>query len=879
MAAVDPMSWSVHEVSNFMRLKLGNDRLAQQFLDLDVDGLALLTLVDSRFLRDECGILSLAVRARIVHAIAGLRKASASYANDQSDFHPAPAITPNPAITIAPAVTTTPARTTTPAITLRPHPSVTETQEAHARRGETLIEDKSGKKRRKLELFAPPTLPASNKTDVNAGFLPDKAISLDDVFYGTTEFGKPVGNLDPPEISPINDLRVSEYRSLAPYKEKMFTFVGLPSATPGQRQFAYSQLRHLMLSPAQSELKRGDGDYLALFPYRRSSLREGLHPSASVFSVSANSSERPTREKALLLDHPEEYQKQYEMDPQAANSSEYDHLLAKWNPQEDQAEDKALPLFGESDTEDGYSSSLEAEIEAERQELEHASKASLFKEEAELVISSAIEDAIHKWNGHKRPKLEDKRAFTVWRQGMKSSSLRQTLVKAARQMRSHLQKRLSKLKEELASHEWTNEKQLRRQCSMLDPTVEDIQHEAWKLEVWRRTEAPYHAPRNQKAAPSHNHSHHDSIHEDNSVVGAARDLNVDALPLMEDFVVEDDEQNLEQDLRQREASDSPASSSHSPPIPFVQREGTFDAYFSPSEPSYAPLSPDDESDAPMDISSPLDATPGYQSLLPNGSEDPNHGDIKNEANGLDESERHSINPGSLDTPRGPEMPSVRLTHGRGRSASSESSLGLPSPSIFRSQTSVKKSAAGEQDASSTRKRQNSVIELSSDHDQPATPTKKVVKRPRKSKKPVFTATPWLDSVDDIRAYAWADLEGDNADCKRLINKLILEKMDHITKIGLQDHIVKVNRTMSCDRIKQAMDYLTDTINPPLGEDDTAAKISMCAARLYAVWRTSDHCYYDNAAEVAEAMKLDSPDSHITHFVSYLGQVLPRLIIA
>lgn len=190
MQEADPFKWSSTETVEYLRQNQF-DKLAQQWSTNDLDGHMLLQFVDLSLLKDEFGIAGIKERMIIMKMITALRKSSMAYANGLLPSLPLP--TPHPS---------NPQTPTEPIV------------EARIRKGEDLVEDLGGRKRRRLNLdttlddaqpgatestiTTPPSItkPALTSTIKSAtshpGFLRDKKLLVDKIFYGNTAYGSEV---------------------------------------------------------------------------------------------------------------------------------------------------------------------------------------------------------------------------------------------------------------------------------------------------------------------------------------------------------------------------------------------------------------------------------------------------------------------------------------------------------------------------------------------------------------------------------------------------------------------------------------------------------------------------------------------------------------
>ncbi|WYZ40384.1 hypothetical protein EsH8_IV_000725 [Colletotrichum jinshuiense] len=157
---------------------------------------------------------------------------------------------------------------------------------------------------------------------------------------------------------------------------------------------------------------------------------------------------------------------------------------------EPEEEDKVLPLFGESDVEDGYDTETREAIEDEEEELQREMDLKshhLTQEDVDRVLQEEIQKMEESWDERKLPKKQRK-ANELWNKARRHGLVRQ-IANATSRLEA-LNNRIDKLRREIQRDEWPTEDQLRRQARCLDSSVEDRKAERWLLDVLRGTEPP-----------------------------------------------------------------------------------------------------------------------------------------------------------------------------------------------------------------------------------------------------------------------------------------------------------------------------------------------------------------------------------------------------
>lgn len=173
-------------------------------------------------------------------------------------------------------------------------------------------------------------------------------------------------------------------------------------------------------------------------------------------------------------------------DSDFADNHDWDYLLDKYH---EGGQD--LPCYGESGSENNFSDACLDEMDEETQQTRPASQLS------EQQILAAIDEFVGsleiKWKEEKLLIRENK-AWSIWRKGYRDRS---AVIQGARLRLHHLERRLDKLKRDIAGVEWSSHKQLQRQCAVLDVTVFERLDELWKIQLWRSAKPP---PRPTKIA-------------------------------------------------------------------------------------------------------------------------------------------------------------------------------------------------------------------------------------------------------------------------------------------------------------------------------------------------------------------------------------------
>ena len=482
----DPWNWSVQDVQAFFRdeaadytsdMPHGRLPLLEPFLktlnDNDVNGAILLTTIDSGALRDDCGVVSLGVRGSIIHCIVKLRRQSTRYNSQHEPLrlqtplslsaHAPPAIQPEEVVVVS-----------------------TENIGEHVRSGEVQVQDSQGRKRRKLDISklqaqqdVEQTLGAASALSTNQGYLGDSACPIDELFYGETEFGHEIGELH--STGSVLIVHDNEYDD-SKEPSFQFTYQGKPI---GETHYVYSQMRYLFNKSKSDSLdlenlqRQGRGA-CGILPYRAN--LQGKARSATVFQFRGDQAERiAVRENVAYLDGPPP------TESSAKSAGEWDFLI----PKHRRDEDEVLPLYGESETGDVETLGQTADDEEEDQASEEAESGNLTSERAVEIIDDSIRSTTLQWHD-RLPKLELKKAWTIWKKMKRSRTIRDLLIESAQAKIEHFSARLRSMKDEMLMNEWANGQALVKRCEALAPTVEDREEQRWMISVWKTRHEPAH---------------------------------------------------------------------------------------------------------------------------------------------------------------------------------------------------------------------------------------------------------------------------------------------------------------------------------------------------------------------------------------------------
>jgi SNF2 family DNA or RNA helicase len=545
----DPWTWTIADAIAFFtdrhaRVALAGlpgvnlpppDYLTANFVHEEVTGMVLLSSVDDDFLRRRCKIAKLGPRAAVLHCIRKLRVISPGYKSEQeTTIWPTPAqqcdamqlddealerlvvklLVPGGrliqllASQLAPALVQ-PASEPMQVDEVQPAAAnasapVTSDQ---TRPNESLVETKNGKKQRRLDLSAPTK--QVEAASISQAFSPDdlelslpgRRLPVDNIFFGDTKMGK---ECEPVKID--HPLYVHEGSNDKEFDEKNFQYINL-NLHLGVAGYVGARLQRSLYLQDETEILREKRHAVAKYPYGLGLQAEGTNEaiqygrrgrisfegtrSAMVVQCRATIDEDledpciATREnETILANGAEEF-----VVNQADLSAEHEFLLLKYkqDPKDLMSEDDAS-TEEDSNIRDEDTSNDSGDDQAEEDDGDEAVAEAQVKD----IIDQVLDGFVTKWKEIKLPKLEAKKAWKVWKQTKHSRAIRDQLVQGARTNIAYLQSRLLKARNEVETTSWEDRAGVERSCKNLEVTVEDIEEERWKIEVWGRRQEPDH---------------------------------------------------------------------------------------------------------------------------------------------------------------------------------------------------------------------------------------------------------------------------------------------------------------------------------------------------------------------------------------------------
>jgi SNF2 family DNA or RNA helicase len=520
-------------------------QITANFVAEQVDGATLLSYVDDNFLRESCRITTLGQRAAVYHCINKLRAISPGYkaasgptiwpaikqpsepveVNEElleklaakllvpggrlvqllAGSHAAPVTAVNQLLQTA----------SEPMQLDKIQPSIPNTLISdEARPYEVLVKGKDGKKRRRLDLAAinkeGVSISQAFSPDDNKLSLPARRFPIDNVFFGDTAFGKERG---PMKVD--HPLYVHEGSNDEEFDERNFQYINIDLHL-GVSAYVGARLQRSMLTHDEVVLSRPEGYAVAKFFYptglqaertkevaqygrhgritfggTRSALlvqrRAAIDQSVAVDDDDFEDPWMATRENEAILSSGVET---HGVD-QADLSGEHEHLLLKYKYNEDDLMPESDP---ESDplTEDGLERHDDMSTEFDDDQAKEDDDDEVAKTDVKEIIDRVLDEYIAKWREVQLPKLEARKAWTVWKQTRRSQTVREQLVLGARTEIERLQSRLRTARGEIELSSWEEKASVKRSCKNLEATVEDIERQQWNIDVWLRRREPDH---------------------------------------------------------------------------------------------------------------------------------------------------------------------------------------------------------------------------------------------------------------------------------------------------------------------------------------------------------------------------------------------------
>lgn len=534
------------------------EQLSSNFVNEGVTGAVLLLSVDDFFLRSHCSILTLAPRAAVMHCINKLRAVSLRYKSRNDPIVWAAPSQQSEQIVVSeesleklvdkPLVPEGRldqplAHRSAPTFEVSHDQAISEPMQLdemqptaagtsipvsteRAQSNVVAVKAQQGKKPRRLDPSAISQAASQSTSRVSQvfghedieRFLPRQKLPIDEIFFGRTTLGQECGTV---EID--HPLYVHEGSNIKEFDDKTFQYVNR-DLQPGIAAYISSKVRRSLLDRETSTVMRHERHAVATYPYgaglqaertkhptqygRRGRILFGGSRSAFMVrrrtAIDSDDIEHTgdpyitTRENEFILESGAD-EKGY---GQVELSSEHEDLLSRWKEDENDLMSETNPTTEEEEDSDGRDDDTNAGLSDDDQAEEVDEDEFVSASEVNEIINKCIDECIARWNENTLPKLETAKAWTVWKQTKRSKMIRDALVQGANTRIGQLQSRLVKARRDMESNPWEEKSTVQRTCRNLDATVEDIQHERWKIDVWGRRQEPSHT-----SARKANHKH------------------------------------------------------------------------------------------------------------------------------------------------------------------------------------------------------------------------------------------------------------------------------------------------------------------------------------------------------------------------------------
>lgn len=327
-------------------------------------------------------------------------------------------------------------------------------------------------------------------------YLGTKSLPVDELFYGSTEIGEEVSHdVDYGDIWQFKSNESSDN----------FSFFGNHFGA-GQRCYVYGRLKHYLRARNFRKVKHEGQSVVVLIPYPDYFRKKNHQRSVTVYSrssgeitVSRMDRSQWTENEGIASENNVSGQMTFNI-PNAAcpetDPTNWDYLK-KWDFQV--GEDKVLPVFGESSSENEEDLETWRKIEREersmrRRRLDQSKikKRKLTIESVEQAINDATEQILTRWTIIERPKLLSK-AWKFWSKARRDNMVPEQIHLWSTKIQD-LEIRLSNLKKEIMKEEWTSAQEVIKQCKSMEQSIFDREGYKWRISTVRLKTAPEKPP-------------------------------------------------------------------------------------------------------------------------------------------------------------------------------------------------------------------------------------------------------------------------------------------------------------------------------------------------------------------------------------------------
>ena len=290
-----------------------------------------------------------------------------------------------------------------------------------------------------------------------------------------------------------------------------FHFMSSNSHSAAQKQYVHSRMKHYLQRPSLS-LGSGPEQRFGIVPYPSRIAGKFQLLSMTIFErdlerkiIAKRADRTKWVEKFSVLNlapqdqinganHVEFADLNFAFDDD--NDGEW-KSLEKWRYM---VNDTTLPAYGDSSSEGEYDPATWKEMEYEAQEMEKVGvspkKQMMSHEEVHEAIDMAVEGIVEDWRIRKQPRLQQ-RAWRIWIKAKRDRTSK-AQVQSIDEAIAGLKSRLEKLRNEIAKETWSNSTKVVKQCSILQPSVYDLETMKWERGVLQLSKRPKRLSSSQK---------------------------------------------------------------------------------------------------------------------------------------------------------------------------------------------------------------------------------------------------------------------------------------------------------------------------------------------------------------------------------------------
>lgn len=321
-------------------------------------------------------------------------------------------------------------------------------------------------------------------------YLGAESLPVDKLFYSDTKIGQEVNN----EIKYDQNWRSNVADSL-----ENFALVGANFGN-GQRRYVNARIRHMLYSRNTRAVKRR-GNILVVQVLYPDSLGKKHHQlSGTVYSKSFDGiiASRMDRSWFGNGETSRELREVVETGPNQPNialiETDWDYLK-KWDFKA--GEEKVLPVYGDSGSENEYDLDTWREMEEEKgrkiaRPFGRSTRKKIDCIAVELAIGEAIEQSVEHWIRVKKPKLLLK-AWKIWKKARKDGTFSDQIGALTCHIQ-HLETRLSSIRKEILREDWSSTKEVMTQCKSMEESIFDREACKCRVSILKLKEGPEKPP-------------------------------------------------------------------------------------------------------------------------------------------------------------------------------------------------------------------------------------------------------------------------------------------------------------------------------------------------------------------------------------------------